>query len=331
VEISQAMGAPAATVGPSTSLTDAVALMVNESVTELPVVDESGELIGIVGEADLFRARMTTEGGSWGAVSVHPYADRIVSDLMRRPVISVRISDSFALCQLRLMGLARSLPVLDGPTVVGVITRANLLATFARDDATGGIDDAPQPSDADRQPLRSGGPPRGAVTPTSSAPADGADDGVREQVTVDMVMSRPVMSVSPEQSIADAWAIMNGCGVRHVAVTSAGHCVGVIDDRQLAAEWPQGPAAMSSTPVSHLLGRRVACVLTDTSIGEAAAIMKGDGVEAVPVTDPHGELLGLVTTVDILQAVARWGVDTDLRNEPMPSRDLPARRVVEAR
>lgn len=49
------MTSPAVTVGPNASLAEAAGLMEHHSVKRLPVVDESGELAGIVSRGDLIR------------------------------------------------------------------------------------------------------------------------------------------------------------------------------------------------------------------------------------------------------------------------------------
>jgi CBS domain-containing protein len=52
----QAMTSPARTIGPDRPVTEAAKRMLGESVNRLPVVDEDGNLIGIVTRADLVRA-----------------------------------------------------------------------------------------------------------------------------------------------------------------------------------------------------------------------------------------------------------------------------------
>jgi CBS domain-containing protein len=53
---SEAMSSPAIAIGPKASLTEAAALMLDNRVKRLPVVDDQGMLIGIVTRADLVRA-----------------------------------------------------------------------------------------------------------------------------------------------------------------------------------------------------------------------------------------------------------------------------------
>jgi CBS domain-containing protein len=50
------MSAPALTIGPRRPVTNAAAMMIEEGVNRLPVIDEEERLIGIVTRADLVRA-----------------------------------------------------------------------------------------------------------------------------------------------------------------------------------------------------------------------------------------------------------------------------------
>jgi predicted transcriptional regulator len=54
--VGDAMTAPAITVRPSSSATEAARLMIERGVNRLPVVKQDGQLIGIVTRADLVRA-----------------------------------------------------------------------------------------------------------------------------------------------------------------------------------------------------------------------------------------------------------------------------------
>jgi CBS domain-containing protein len=56
VTASEAMTAPAVTIGPTNSVSEAAATMIDKQVNRLPVVDGEGVLVGIVTRADLVRA-----------------------------------------------------------------------------------------------------------------------------------------------------------------------------------------------------------------------------------------------------------------------------------
>jgi CBS domain-containing protein len=52
----ESMSAPALTIGPKRSVSEAANLMIDNGVNRLPVVDDDGKLLGIVTRADLVRA-----------------------------------------------------------------------------------------------------------------------------------------------------------------------------------------------------------------------------------------------------------------------------------
>jgi CBS domain-containing protein len=54
--VGEAMTAPALTIGPRRPLTEVAATMIERGVKRLPVVDDAGNLVGIVTRADLVRA-----------------------------------------------------------------------------------------------------------------------------------------------------------------------------------------------------------------------------------------------------------------------------------
>ena len=75
-----AMTTPAVTIGPSRSVADAAALMLDEGVSRLPVVDGGG-LVGIVTRHDLVRAFARSDEEIWQEIE----SDSIVRSYWRRP------------------------------------------------------------------------------------------------------------------------------------------------------------------------------------------------------------------------------------------------------
>jgi CBS-domain-containing membrane protein len=122
------------------------------------------------------------------------------------------------------------------------------------------------------------------------------------------VMSAPVVTATPATSPWAAWSSMVTFGIRHLVVTVDDRCVGLLDDREVFAQWPMGPLALRRTRVGTMMRDRVAAVLPDTDLRAIARVMTEDRVDAVPVVDDRGALLGLVTAGDIVAAVAAHGV-----------------------
>lgn len=117
------------TVSPDVPVVRAARTLSDRGFTALPVVDDNGELIGIVTEADLIRNRFP--GGE------HTEAPGLtVGDVMTSPVIGVsHDTDVSVIARTMLTGQCRCVPIVDGTTLVGVITRRDIVRVLARSDA----------------------------------------------------------------------------------------------------------------------------------------------------------------------------------------------------
>jgi CBS domain-containing protein len=120
------------------------------------------------------------------------------------------------------------------------------------------------------------------------------------------VMSTPVLVVGLDDTMWHAWSCLLEAGHRHLVVCDGQSCVGVVDDRTLFAHWPTGPFGARSTPIRDLVRSRTACVLPGATLARVARIMVNERIDAVPVIDESGEILGIVTGSDIAAAVARY-------------------------
>jgi CBS domain-containing protein len=105
-------------VEPDDSVHKAINLMLIHRISGLPVIDPSGELLGIISEFDLFDLLWDTDPGS-----------REVSRYMSRQVHTVHENDelSHVAEQFRRLGVRR-LPVTNGERVVGIVSRRDLLS-----------------------------------------------------------------------------------------------------------------------------------------------------------------------------------------------------------
>jgi CBS domain-containing protein len=146
------------------------------------------------------------------------------------------------------------------------------------------------------------------IEPMVLAEAD--DDGVRNpsSITARDLMSTPVQMIDADATMAQAWSRMLEGGHRHLVVCSRGRCSGVLDDRTLFAHWPTGPFGLEASPVRDLLRPRTSCVLPSASAATVASIMATQDVDAVPVTDEGGHVVGVVTGSDLAAAVAEHGL-----------------------
>jgi CBS domain-containing protein len=132
------------TVGPRTPLKDVARLLVSKRVSGLPVVDEDGSVLGVVSEADiLVKERGRPGRGSLldhllevnGHESVKHDA-RDAADAMTSPPITIRPERPLAeAASLMLDRSVNRLPVVDHHgKLLGIVTRADLVRAFVRDD-----------------------------------------------------------------------------------------------------------------------------------------------------------------------------------------------------
>ncbi|MFB4298505.1 CBS domain-containing protein [Actinomadura sp. NTSP31] len=136
--VREAMTTPAVTIAPSATIRQAMRIVLEHDVTALPVVDGAGRLVGIVSEMDLLRGEFEADPRAFARPRSGPPAPapRLVDEVMTRDVRTARPTTDIAeLAETMLRTRIKSIPVLDGSAVVGVISRRDLIATLARGDA----------------------------------------------------------------------------------------------------------------------------------------------------------------------------------------------------
>ncbi|HTV44028.1 MAG TPA: CBS domain-containing protein [Stellaceae bacterium] len=132
-------------ITPGAPVREAIGLMLDRHVSGLPVVDGAGVLVGILTEGDLLRrSELATERHRWSwlefvlgpgrmagdYVRTH---GRVVDELMTREVVTVTPDRSLAeIVALMERRRIKRVPVVDGGVLVGIVSRADLLAALAR-------------------------------------------------------------------------------------------------------------------------------------------------------------------------------------------------------
>ena len=113
-------------ISPTSPVLDAIQMMAEKSVGALIVMDAQ-KLVGIVSERDYAR-KVILKGRS--------SKDTPVSEIMSSPVLTVAASDTINHCMKQVTEhRIRHLPVVDGPTVVGVLSIGDLVKAVIDDQA----------------------------------------------------------------------------------------------------------------------------------------------------------------------------------------------------
>ncbi len=111
--------------------------------------------------------------------------------------------------------------------------------------------------------------------------------------------------------IADAVDILQSMPIRHLPVVDEdGSLVGMLSDRDLgpmmrnSTNGAEAPLDLSSRTVADFMSGDVVSVDIEADVTEAVEKILEERVGAVPVIDGDGQVVGIVSYVDILRALA---------------------------
>jgi CBS domain-containing protein len=128
---------------------------------------------------------------------------------------------------------------------------------------------------------------------------------------VEEAMTAHTRTVRPDQSLSDVRSIFEEEGFRHLPVMGNDGLVGMITHTDLMrvtygahiaeADFEINDLILESTTVEESMSKKLVIIEIGADLKEAARLMRKYKVGCVPVVD-NGDLLGLVTTTDILSA-----------------------------
>jgi CBS domain-containing protein len=127
----------------------------------------------------------------------------------------------------------------------------------------------------------------------------------RAGLTAADVMAEHPCVRRPDQSVAAAVDLLQRGHERHIVVCDAtDHVVGVLEDRRLAKLLAPLSWDELGQPLSRYMDRAVCRAVGTDSLQHVARLLESSASDAVVVTDPVGRLVGLVTSAEIVRAVA---------------------------
>ena len=134
------------TVHPNDSLKRAARIMLERDVSGLPVVDNQGHVVGVVSEGDLIRPDEMAERRARWWLDVLAEGEQLSSEFLaaiqavNRPVSKVMRTDVVSIgehaplrevAELIMRQNIRRVLVMDGPKLVGVVARRDLVKVLA--------------------------------------------------------------------------------------------------------------------------------------------------------------------------------------------------------
>ena len=135
------------------------------------------------------------------------------------------------------------------------------------------------------------------------------------------VMSKRVVSIAPKATISVARERLRTDEIDHLVVVDGKEIVGIVAGKDLAR-------ASDQQPVENAMTRDVVTIEPEATLRHAAGVMRGRAIGCLPVVE-HERLVGILTTSDLLTALAKGDTHTSPPNERVILRKRgPRKRAV---
>jgi len=130
---------------------------------------------------------------------------------------------------------------------------------------------------------------------------------------IDKSMTREVIAINPETTIAEAAGLLARHRIRHLPVTASdGKLVGIVTDRDIRSAMPSSVATgeeaekererVAQRQVKDIMTTKVVTVSPMNTLEDALLLMQQTKVGGFPVVDAHGLLLGIISIRDLMRA-----------------------------
>jgi acetoin utilization protein AcuB len=129
---------------------------------------------------------------------------------------------------------------------------------------------------------------------------------------VSEIMTRGPAVVTAQATVADAWDALRSLDVRHLPVVNEEQeLVGIVSDRDLSAppvsplmdQLLGPPVPKLDAPVAAVMSASPLSVGADDDVREVVELMIDNKIGAVPVVDPEGKIVGIVSYLDVLKKI----------------------------
>lgn len=132
-------------------------------------------------------------------------------------------------------------------------------------------------------------------------------------IKVSKYMARQVISISPDVGVREAFFIMKENAIRHLPIVDENKkLIGIISDRELRRpNWVDEAHDIShvyyldnTMHVRDVMIENVLVLHTYDTLSKAVSLLLDHGIGAAPVLDKTEELVGMLSSIDLLRALA---------------------------
>lgn len=121
-----------------------------------------------------------------------------------------------------------------------------------------------------------------------------------------VMMSRKILSVSPQAAVIDAARIMQERRVGALLVEEGTHYVGVVSETDLVRKVLADAKDPRQVAVSQVMMAPIITIEIDRSAHDASDLMAERGIRHLVVTE-DGQIVGILSVRDLLRYFKNWG------------------------
>jgi signal-transduction protein with cAMP-binding, CBS, and nucleotidyltransferase domain len=137
--------------------------------------------------------------------------------------------------------------------------------------------------------------------------------GLSETKTIGSLVSGEALFVDESSSVYQTIDLMIQKGVASIVVSTAGTPHGIFTERDVLKRVAAKGIDTKQTQVKQVMTSPLVTMAKTALIGEALTEMYRRDIRNMPVIEPGGELMGIVSMPDILQYAAAFNIDEKVR------------------
>jgi CBS-domain-containing membrane protein len=124
-------------------------------------------------------------------------------------------------------------------------------------------------------------------------------------IVQEIMTTRRVLSVAPEDDVMFAARLMSWAGVRHLPVCDGRRVIGMFTEHDYLRHRCQAGPAEGDVPVNRFMTAPVVTARPQDAVSAAAELMLSRHISCLPVVDEDDQLIGILAGSDVVAADAR--------------------------
>jgi len=138
------------------------------------------------------------------------------------------------------------------------------------------------------------------------------------RLTVADWMTKNPITIEEDASVIEAIHLLKEKNIRRLPVMRKGRLVGLVTEKMLFGYMPAKASSLdqwelhyllSKTPVKAAMNPKPHTVTPDTELADAAQLIRDRKLNGITVVNEHGDLVGILTTTNALEALIAFAKD----------------------